>query len=103
MLKNKQSPRNLEGSDCRQIEKSFYLQSFYNNRKHGKVPSGYSVHHKLPLDDSGTNSFDNLMLIKDEPYHKLITNAQTQFSKKLKAGESVKVKFPIPDGNIYPK
>ncbi|MBC1537265.1 hypothetical protein HCJ52_14275, partial [Listeria sp. FSL L7-1485] len=71
--------------------------------KNGKVPREYSVHHKLPLDDSGTNNFDNLMLIKDEPYHKVITNAQIQFSKKLKSGESVKVKFPIPDGNIYPK
>lgn len=69
----------------------------------GKVPQGYSVHHKLPLDDSGTNDFANLILIKDEPYHKVITNAQTSFSKQLNPGESVKVKFPIPEGNIYPK
>ncbi len=90
-------------SVIKELENAGLKKSDIQLMKNGKVPSGYSVHHKLPLDDSGTNSFDNLMLIKDEPYHKLITNAQTQFSKKLKAGESVKVKFPIPDGNIYPK
>ena len=40
----------------------------------GKVPTGYQVHHKLPLDDGGTNSYDNLVLIKNDPYHKVITN-----------------------------
>ena len=36
--------------------------------KNGRVPDGWQVHHKLPLDDSGTNSFDNFVLIKNEPY-----------------------------------
>jgi hypothetical protein len=35
----------------------------------GKVPAGYQVHHKLPLDDGGTNGFDNLVLIKNDPFH----------------------------------
>lgn len=42
--------------------------------KDGFVPEGWQVHHKLPLDDSGDNSFENLVLIKNEPYHKVITN-----------------------------
>ncbi|MBC1484514.1 hypothetical protein HCJ58_14975 [Listeria sp. FSL L7-1509] len=71
--------------------------------KKGVRPQGYQVHHKLPLDDSGTNDYSNLMLIKNDPYHKVITNSQIEFSKKMSPGESVKVKFPIPEGNIYPK
>lgn len=71
--------------------------------KKGVQPEGYQVHHKLPLDDSGTNDFSNLMLIKNDPYHKVITNSQLTFSRKMQPGESVKVKFPIPEGNIYPK
>lgn len=71
--------------------------------RRGFNPDGYDVHHKLPLDDSGTNQFDNLILVKKEPYHKILTNSQMEFSRKMKAGESVKVKFPIPDGIIYPK
>jgi len=42
----------------------------------GLVPKGYQVHHQLPLDDSGTNSFENLVLIKNDPYHKVVTNYQ---------------------------
>nr|WP_199202598.1 pre-toxin TG domain-containing protein [Listeria seeligeri] len=71
--------------------------------KKGFNPDGYDVHHKLPLDDSGTNQFDNLILVKKDPYHKILTNSQMEFSRKMKAGESVKVKFPVPKGIIYPK
>ena len=42
----------------------------------GLVTKGYQVHHQLPLDDSGTNSFENLVLIKNDPYHKVVTNYQ---------------------------
>lgn len=42
----------------------------------GLVPKGYQVHHQLPLDDSETNSFENLVLIKNDPYHKVVTNYQ---------------------------
>ncbi|MDB1944017.1 hypothetical protein PMY37_07195 [Clostridium tertium] len=69
----------------------------------GRVPDGWQVHHKLPLDDSGTNSFDNFVLIKNEPYHKVITNYQNSFSKQLEVGEIKNVNWPIPEGNIYPK
>ncbi len=70
--------------------------------KKGEVPDGWQVHHKLPLDDGGTNDYSNLVLIKNEPYHKTITNAQRSLVGDLKAGETRTVEFPIPPGNIYP-
>ena len=68
----------------------------------GKVPSGYQVHHKLPLDDSGTNDFGNLVLIKNEPYHKVITNYQNSVARGLNVGQSKLVDWPIVKGSIYP-
>lgn len=69
--------------------------------KDGLVPKGYQVHHKLPLDDGGTNDFSNLVLIKNDPYHKVITNYQNSVTKGLEAGESIKVEWPIPEGSYY--
>lgn len=70
--------------------------------ENGLNPKGWQVHHKLPLDDGGTNSLDNFVLIKNEPYHKTITNFQNSFAQKFKVGEINKVYWPIPDGKIYP-
>ncbi|MBC1474075.1 hypothetical protein HB852_05570 [Listeria grandensis] len=69
----------------------------------GKVPTGYQVHHKLPLDDGGTNDFKNLVLIKNDPFHKVLTNTQKTLTKDLTVGETVRLEWPIPDGSIYPK
>lgn len=68
----------------------------------GRSPDGWWVHHKLPLDDGGTNDFDNLLLIKNDPYHKAITNAQNAATRKLKPGETIELDFPIPHGILYP-
>jgi hypothetical protein len=68
----------------------------------GKIPSGYQVHHKLPLDDGGTNDFSNLVLIKNDPFHKALTNAQNELVGSLAPGQSKLVDFPIIDGFIYP-
>ncbi|MFD0769801.1 HNH endonuclease signature motif containing protein [Bacillus sp. CGMCC 1.60114] len=70
--------------------------------KIGAVPEGYQVHHKLPLDDGGTNDFDNLILIENDPYHKVLTNSQKKLTKGLQVGESTTIKWPIPDGFVYP-
>lgn len=51
--------------------------------QNGKVPTGYQVHHKLPLDDGGTNSYDNLVLIKNDAYHKVITNKVIKITKDI--------------------
>ena len=68
----------------------------------GKVPQGWQVHHKKPLDDGGDNNFNNLVLIKNDPYHQAITNAQKRLVGDLKPGEARTVDFPIPEGSIYP-
>ena len=70
--------------------------------QNGRVPDGWQVHHKLPLDDSGTNSFDNLVLIQNEPYHKVITNYQNSIARQMEIGEVQAVQWPMPNGNIYP-
>ncbi|PWK12828.1 pre-toxin TG domain-containing protein [Tumebacillus permanentifrigoris] len=71
--------------------------------RNGNVPIGWQVHHKLPLDDGGTNLFDNLVLINNDPYHKVITNAQMEATRGLKPGESKTMDWPIPEGFVYPK
>lgn len=68
----------------------------------GKSPDGWDVHHKLPLDDGGTNSFNNLVLIEKEPYHKIFTNMQRSAAKNLVPGESGVTPWAIPTGSIYP-
>ncbi|HYO66245.1 MAG TPA: hypothetical protein VEU33_09200 [Archangium sp.] len=68
----------------------------------GKPPAGYRVHHKLSLDDGGDNSFDNLVVIKEVPYHQAITNEQATLFRSLKVGETKVADFPIPEGFVYP-
>lgn len=52
------------------------------------------------MDDGGTDDFSNLVLIKNDPYHKVITNYQISLTKGLEVGESIKVDWPIPNGII---
>ncbi|MCR1000134.1 HNH endonuclease signature motif containing protein [Serratia rubidaea] len=66
----------------------------------GLNPEGWEVHHKLPLDDSGTNSFDNLVLISKAPEHRVFTTAQYRVTKSL--DESKTVLWPVPKGIVYP-
>lgn len=69
----------------------------------GKVPSGWQVHHKLPLDDGGDNSFDNLLLIKLTPYHSVVTGYQKTYTGKLKPGECMQLPWPsYGHGIVYP-
>ncbi|WP_139367496.1 HNH endonuclease signature motif containing protein [Bacillus alkalicellulosilyticus] len=70
--------------------------------KKGLTPEGWQVHHKLPLDDGGTNAHDNLILIKNDPFHKAITNKQNELTRGLEPGQSKTISWPIPNGNIYP-
>ena len=72
--------------------------------KAGKVPDGYQVHHKYPLDDSGTNSFENLVLIKNSPDHALVTNHQRYTTEGMKAGDSRAIDWPTypPNTSVWP-
>jgi len=73
--------------------------------KEGRVPSGYQVHHKLPLDGGGTNDVDNLLLMKNDPDHQLITNYQSEQTQGMSAGETRKLNWPMPDPQVrvWPK
>jgi uncharacterized protein len=68
----------------------------------GLVPTGWEVHHKLPLDDGGTNDFANLVLIKNEPYHKVVTNAQNAATSGLQPGQTIVIEYPMVPGFVYP-
>jgi hypothetical protein len=71
----------------------------------GKVPSNYRVHHKLSLDDGGTNAPNNLMLMRENPDHQLITVYQKQQTRGMSSGQTWTLEWPMPDtrGRIWPK
>ena len=68
----------------------------------GKVPPGWQVHHKIPLDDSGTNGLDNLILIQNSPYHSALSKTQAIITKDLPYNATTNVLWPSPNGVIYP-
>lgn len=68
----------------------------------GNVPSGWQVHHKTPLDDGGSNAFDNLILIQNSPYHSALSKTQAIITKDLPYNASKEVLWPSPNGVIYP-
>ncbi len=70
--------------------------------KDGKIPPGWQVHHKLPLDDGGTNDFSNLVLIRNAPEHSALTTYQAQATRGMSVGEIREIDFPIPKGIVYP-
>jgi hypothetical protein len=71
----------------------------------GELQSRYRVHHKLPLDDGGTNKISNLMVINENPDHLLITVYQKQRTRGMSAGQTWKLEWPMPDTRvrIWPK
>ncbi|HCI3196289.1 TPA: HNH endonuclease, partial [Escherichia coli] len=46
--------------------------------------------------------FENLVLIENEPYHKVFTNMQSRIAKGVLVGESKITPWAIPSGSIYP-
>jgi hypothetical protein len=66
----------------------------------GRVPDGYEVHHLLPLDDGGSNATDNLVLIRDDPDHKLITRYQIEQTKGMEPGDTRRLEWPMPDHQV---
>ena len=88
--------------DIDKLRELGFSESDIQNLADGLVPKGYQVHHQLPLDDSGTNSFENLVLIKNNPYHKVVTNYQWHIVKGMEVGDSKLVDWPFFTANIYP-
>lgn len=73
----------------------------------GWPPDGYQVHHRIPLDDGGTNHRDNFILIRDNVEHRALHgyyNPAELRIRTLKPGESAKVALAVPptDTVIYP-
>ncbi len=67
----------------------------------GIQPVDYQVHHKLPLDDGGDNRFDNLVLVKNEPYHKALTNLQNAATRGLQANQTRVIQWPVCPVIVY--
>jgi hypothetical protein len=68
----------------------------------GLRPIGYEVHHKLALDDGGTNDPSNFVIIKNDPYHIAITALHNSKCRDIPEGTTVTVDWPVPDGIVYP-
>ncbi|MFF2855469.1 T7SS effector LXG polymorphic toxin [Peribacillus sp. NPDC058002] len=70
--------------------------------KDGLNPKGWQVHHNLPLDDGGTNDFTNLVLIKNDPYHKAVTNEQNSLTRGMSPRQSKTINWPMFEDDVYP-
>lgn len=70
--------------------------------KDGLNPKGWQVHHNLPLDDGGTNDFPNLVLIKNDPYHKAVTNEQNALTRGMSPRQSKTINWPMFEDDVYP-
>lgn len=73
----------------------------------GRAPVGYEVHHRIPLDDGGTNEDNNLILIRNDVEHRSIHgyyNPGELQIKLLEDGEKTQVALPVPPQNaiVYP-
>lgn len=73
----------------------------------GKAPVGYEVHHRIPLDDGGTNDDNNLILIRNDVEHRSIHgyyNPGELQIKLLQDGEKSQLVLPVPPENaiVYP-
>lgn len=67
-----------------------------------QVTGTHTIHHNLPLDDGGTNDFANLVLIKNDPYHKAVTNEQNSQTRGLVPKQSKTINWPMFEDDIYP-
>lgn len=90
-------PRQLQA-----LEEAGIDNSGLQRMRDGRVPEGWQVHHKIPLDDGGTNDPSNLVLIKNNPAHQVLTNAQSSLVGDLTEGQMRSVDFPVPEGQVYP-
>jgi len=67
-----------------QLKRAGLTEEEIEGMRRGERPDGYQVHHKLSLDDEGTNDFENLILVKEVPFHKALSAHQTSWTNKLK-------------------
>lgn len=75
--------------------------------KDGKVPEGYQVHHRIPLDDGGTNSRDNFIIIRNDIEHRALHGYYNPAELRIRLlayGETAEIALPVPpkDTLVYP-
>ncbi len=75
--------------------------------KYGRTPDNYDVHHRLPLDDGGSNTPSNYLLLRSDIEHRALHgyfNPAELRVRLLASGEQAVVAFPQPpcDTVIYP-
>ena len=78
------------------------IDKIIQRMSNGVAPPGFQVHHKFPLEDSGSNDFGNLILI-DSKSHSVFTGYQVSAAVKGKlidVGQAI-VDWPVPQGNFY--
>ncbi len=92
-------PKHLPDAKLRQA--GFSPNEIADFRDMGIVPSRYQVHHKLPLDDSGTNEFQNLVIVRNDPDHSALTQIQRDLTRGMKPGDSRNLDFPMPPPGEY--
>lgn len=73
----------------------------------GKPPDGYQVHHRIPLNDGGTNDPKNFILVKDDVEHRATHGYYNPAELRIRLlgdGEMAVVALPVPpeDTIIYP-
>lgn len=104
LFNNTERKKFLQGlsKDVERLKNAGLSDTDIARMKDGIAPKGWQVHHRIPLDAGGTNAMDNLVLINNDPYHKVITNYQNASTKGLLPGETKVLEWPIPKENIYP-
>ena len=90
------------GEDPEYLRSKGFSETEIRMIQDGKSPDGWQVHHKLPLDDGGTNDLDNLVLIQNHPSHKAVTTYQNSFSRNMEEGETRTVNWPVIQNRVYP-
>jgi hypothetical protein len=94
-------------SACELIEAGISQRDIEIMLKQGRAPTGYDVHHRIALDDGGTNDFNNLILIRNDVEHRSVHgyyNPGELRIKLLSVGDKAVVALPVPPANavIYP-
>jgi hypothetical protein len=75
--------------------------------KYGVAPTGFQVHHRIPLDDGGTNDRKNLILIRNDVEHRAVHgyyNPGELRADLIAVGDRAMVVLPLPPANsvVYP-
>jgi hypothetical protein len=68
-----------------QLQRADLTEAQIEGMRRGEPPDGYQVHHKLSLDDTGSNDLDNLILVKEDPFHWALSGHQISWTNRLKA------------------